>query len=149
MPKKILSLVLSALLLNLCGASRLLAATQDKRDGDALTTKKIASGQESDDAKSVEKVKRKVAEIGTAKGEFVEVKLRDGSKKIGYISEIADDHFRLTDNKSSTATKIAYADVKQIRRTRITSKTINVLGFISAALLGALLIATVHAASRE
>ncbi|HEX8162954.1 MAG TPA: hypothetical protein VF538_13875 [Pyrinomonadaceae bacterium] len=148
MTKKVLSFALSALLLNLCGAGRVLAATKDKRGGDDATAKRETSGQEAADAKAVEKVKRKVAEIGTGR-ELVAVKLREQGKNVGYISEIAEDHFMLTDSKDGTTIKVDYADVKSVRRSHLTADNMKVLGIVSVGLMAAVLVGVVVAASRE
>jgi hypothetical protein len=65
MTKKILSLVLAALLINLCGVGRVSAA----------------GVQEAADAKAAEKVKQTVVKFGAGRKEFVIVKTRDGGKK--------------------------------------------------------------------
>jgi hypothetical protein len=148
MPKKILSLVLVALLINLCGMGRVHAATNDRvREATAATLEGGADGQKPADAKSVEKVKKQVALIGSTSKEIVTVKLRDKKAKTGYVSEIADDHFTLIDKTSPT--NIGYDDVAKIRRTHLTTKTMNVLGIVSAALLGVMVVAVVVLAPRE
>ena len=146
MPKKILSLALSALLLNLCVAPG--AAAADKKCADASAAR-AALGQADADAKAVEKIKKKVAEIGTAKREFVHVKLRGGRKELGYISEIAEDHFVFIEPKTGTPADISYAQVEGLRRTRLNEKTMTILGITSAALLGVILGVAVYGASRE
>ena len=148
MTKKILSFALSALLLNLCGACRVLAATKDKRDGDAANAKRETSRQEAAAAKAVEKVKKKVAEIGTGR-ELVAVKLREQGKNVGYISEIAEDHFMLTDSKDGVTIKVGYADVKSIRRSHLTPDSMKVLSIVSVGLMAAVLVGVLVAASRE
>lgn len=148
MPKKILSLVLAALLINLCGLLSVHAATKGAgRDATAATVEGGAGGQKPADAKSVEKVKKQVALIGATSKEIITVKLRDKKAKTGYVSEIADDHFTLIDKTSPTS--IGYADVAKIRRTHLTTKTMNVLGIVSAALLGVMVVAVVVLAPRE
>ena len=158
--KKFLSLVLAVLLTNLCVTARVHAATKDKRDGDALSLKKEAIERlerfgiqlytvRGDMEKNFEGTLKKVAEIGTGRKELVAVNLREQGKNVGYISEIAEDHFMLTDSKTGTTIKLDYTEVKGIRRSHLTSDNMKVLGIMSAGLLGALLVAVVVAASRE
>jgi uncharacterized UPF0146 family protein len=150
MLKKILSLALSALIINLCGAGRVVAATKEKTGDAAAHSKQSAGGQQTVDAKAVEKIKKKVAEIGTGRKELVRVRLREQGTNVGYISEIAEDHFMLTDSKDGTTTiKVGYGDVKDIRRSRLTADNMKVLGIVSAGLLVVLVIGTLRAASRE
>jgi hypothetical protein len=148
MPKKILSLALAALLINLCGLCRVHAATKDAgRDATPATVDGGTDGQKPADAKSVEKIKKQVAAVGATSKEIVAVKLRDKKAKTGYVSEIADDHFTLVDKVG--ATNISYADVAKVRRTHLTTKAMSVLGFVSAALLGVMVVAVVVLAPRE
>jgi hypothetical protein len=148
MPKKILSLALAALLINLCGMARVHAATKDPvRDATAATVEGGSDGQKPADAKSVEKVKKQIALIGSTSKEIITVKLRDKKAKLGYVSEIADDHFTLIDKTSPT--NIGYADVEKIRRAHLTMKTMNVLGIVGAAFLGVMVVAVVVLAPRE
>jgi hypothetical protein len=146
MPKKILSLVLAALLINLCGTGRVHAATKGERR-EAAALEGGVDGQKPADAKSVEKVKKQVALIGSTSREIITVKLRDKKAKTGYVTEIGDDHFTLIDKTSPT--NIGYDDVAKIRRTHLTTKTMNVLGIVSAALLGVMVVAVVVLAPRE
>jgi PBP1b-binding outer membrane lipoprotein LpoB len=148
MPKKILSLVLAALLINVCGMAGVHAATKDPaRDAAAATVEEGADGQQPADAKSVEKIKKQVALIGSTSKEIITVKLRDKKAKTGYVSEITDDHFTLIDKTSPTS--IGYDDVAKIRRTHLTTKTMNVLGIVSAAFLAVMVVAVVVYAPRE
>jgi hypothetical protein len=148
MPKKILSLVLAALLINLCGVGRVHAATKDAGRGDAAATAGGgAGGQKPADAKSVEKIKKQVAVIGSTSKEIIGVRLRDKKAKNGYVSEIADDHFTLIDKVGPT--NISYADVAKIRRTHLSTKVLNVLGIVGAATLGVMLVAVIVYAPRE
>src|SRR5688572_7266820 len=103
MSKKILSLVLAALLINLCGAGRVRAAAR-------------AEGRENEqaaaDAKAAAKVKTKISGIGTGMKKVVEVRLRDKTKRKGYIREIADEHFVIVDRKTGATTDVSYAEVE-------------------------------------
>lgn len=64
----------------------------------------------------VEKVKADVARRGTGKKVRVTVKLQDGSKLKGYISQAEDGSFTLTDSKTGQDRTLAYRDVAQVKK---------------------------------
>jgi hypothetical protein len=63
----------------------------------------------------VEKIKANVAKRGVGKKARVTVKLRDGSKPKGYISQAGEESFTLTDSKSGQSKTLAYVDVLQVK----------------------------------
>jgi hypothetical protein len=96
--KKFLSLALITLVINLaCGASAFASTNSEK------------------EARLIEKVKSSITKLGTGTDARVEVKLRDKTKLKGYISEIGEDYFVVTDAKTGTATTVAYPQVKQVK----------------------------------
>lgn len=95
--KKLLSLALIGLLLNLGGV------------------KVYAHSKEEEQARFAEKVKEAVNKLGIGEAARLEVKLKDKRKLQGYISETGEDSFVVTDAKTGTATTIAYAHVKQVK----------------------------------
>lgn len=64
----------------------------------------------------LERVKIEVRKRGTGPESKVTVKLKDGMKLRGYISQILDDSFDLTDPKSKQPTTIPYRDVAKVKR---------------------------------
>jgi hypothetical protein len=64
--------------------------------------------------KAVANVKAQAEKRGL--GQKVRVKLRNKTEIKGYVSEIGDTSFQVTDGKSKEATTIAYQDVDKIRR---------------------------------
>jgi hypothetical protein len=117
-----------------------------------------ARGQQEKDAKRVAKVKQQIVDLGTGTRAKVEVKLRDKTKVAGFVSEIGDDHFAVTDEKTNTATTVQYAQVEKVRPTPSlqaavkdltntrTGKAVTVgLGILA----GVLLVATLVLAPRE
>jgi hypothetical protein len=62
-----------------------------------------------------EKVRLGVLTLGVSKQSVVEVKLRDKTMVKGYVSEMKDDQFSVTNVISGASTNIAYANVAQIR----------------------------------
>lgn len=74
-----------------------------------------ASSDESQEAKREAKMKEKVAKLGTGPKARIEVKLRDQRQLKGYVSEKADDHFVVTDEKTGNVTTVTYAEVDKIK----------------------------------
>ena len=75
----------------------------------------VASAQARDEQELAQKIKAKVEKIGSGPKARVEVKLLDGNKVKGYISEVRADHFVVTDKKTGGVTTIAYAQAKQVK----------------------------------
>ena len=69
-----------------------------------------------------EKVKASIRKIYVGQQAQVEIKLRDKTKMKGYISEIGDDTFILTDSRTGTATAIAYSNVEQVKQRKLSSR---------------------------
>jgi hypothetical protein len=97
MLKKLLSLTLVVLLLHAVNAGPVLAFAQ--------------AGQ---GERRVEKVKADVAKK-VGKKSNVTVKLQDGSKLKGRITQAGEDSFTLTDSKTGQPSTLAYRDVTQVR----------------------------------
>jgi hypothetical protein len=72
------------------------------------------------------KVKAEVTKRGVGKQSRVRVSLRDGTEVNGYISEVDDSSFALTDQKSGKVTTISYEDVSKIKRQGL-SKPVKIL----------------------
>ena len=65
---------------------------------------------------SVEQVKAVVAKRGIGEKAKVKVKLRDGSKLKGYISQAGEDSFTLADSRSGQTRTVAYVDVSEVKK---------------------------------
>jgi hypothetical protein len=74
----------------------------------------LAHGGQDKEAKRIAKVKKEIAELGTGPKAKVEVKLRDKTKRTGYVSAIGDEQFAVTDEKTNTATNVSYAQVEKV-----------------------------------
>ena len=61
------------------------------------------------------KVKSELAKFGIGKSAIVNVKLKDGTKLKGYISQINDDDFVIKDSDTKTPTTIPYLQTKQVK----------------------------------
>lgn len=119
MLKKILSLILIGLILNLA----------------FYTTNVRANANEEKEAKFAAQVKSAVLKLGTGTEAKVQIKLKDGTKYKGYISEANQDNFTVVDAKMNKNT-IPYSQVKQVKgRNNLTGDTIIVItGFVLAVL---------------
>ena len=61
------------------------------------------------------KVKTGIEKVGSGRDARVEIKLRDKTRLKGYVSEIGDNEFVVTDAKTGASNKVAYANVAQIK----------------------------------
>jgi hypothetical protein len=64
------------------------------------------------DAQLAQKVKAGIARLGTGPQARIELKLRDDRKLKGYVSEVKEDGFIVTDPKTGAQTQVAYPQVK-------------------------------------
>ena len=96
--KKFLSLTLMFLVVNLSLSALVFAQTNVEKE-----------------AKFVAKVKSELAKFGIGRTAIVNVKLKDGTKLKGYVSQINDDDFVLKDSNTGTPTTISYLNTKQVR----------------------------------
>ena len=99
MLKRTLTLILSVLILNLGLVPS--AFTQAPKDNKA--------------AKRAEKVKVEIAKLGTGNAAKVEIKLNNGSIVKGYVSQINDKSFFVTNEQSGTVTEIQYSDAEKVK----------------------------------
>jgi hypothetical protein len=61
------------------------------------------------------KVKSGIAKVGSGLETRVELKLRDKTRLKGYISEIGENEFVVTDAKTGASNRVAYTDVAQVK----------------------------------
>lgn len=78
-------------------------------------TSVAATQQPSTDARTIERVKARVAQISPGSDARVEVRLYDGRKVKGYIYKIETDSFTVIDEGTGVATNIAYSQVQKIK----------------------------------
>jgi Flp pilus assembly protein TadB len=97
MLKRLLSLTLAVLLLHAVNATPVLAFAQ------------ASQGE-----RRVEKVKANVAKRAGKKSR-VTVKLQDGSKLKGSITQAGEDSFTLTDSRTGQTSTLAYQDVTEVK----------------------------------
>ena len=100
MSRKLLTTVVTILMMNLIWVGSVGATTQADSD-----------------ARAIEKVQRKIDKIGTGLGARVEITLRDDTRVNGYISQATKDSFVVIDGTGTPHTT-AYSEVKNVRRVR-------------------------------
>ena len=66
------------------------------------------------EAKEIADVKRRIEKLGT-RTVRVEIKLRNNTKRKGYVQQIAEDHLVLSDLKTNTDTRIAYTEILKVK----------------------------------
>jgi hypothetical protein len=97
MSRKLLSIITTALLINVMGV--LPAAAQTPSAKELLRTSKL---------------KAKVESFGPRT--LVIVELADGANLKGYVSSVTDDGFAVADARNGASIAVAYAEVKDVRK---------------------------------
>ena len=97
MSRKLVSLLLVALVINLAGVRLAYAESKEEKQ-----------------ARFAEKIKANVLKLGIGESTRVKVKLRDQAKLEGYISDAGAETFSVTNRKTGVATTVAYPQVKSI-----------------------------------
>jgi VIT1/CCC1 family predicted Fe2+/Mn2+ transporter len=100
-----------------------------------------AKSSSEEEARLAEKVKSGIARLGTGTDARVKLKLRDGRKIEGYISQISDESFEVMNAKTNTATTVLYPQVKQVKGNNLSS---GVKFAIGAAVVVVLLLILFH-----
>jgi hypothetical protein len=85
-----------------------------------------AKRQAENEAQLLERVKVKVARLGVGEKARVTVRLKDGTKLKGYISQAKDAEFVVRDRKTDAPSVIPYRDVAQVDSNRGHSTARNV-----------------------
>jgi hypothetical protein len=98
MLRKVLSLTLVALLINVCGLMPVRAGAR-------------VVGQ----TRNVEKVRENIRKLGVGASARVELKLWDGRRLKGYLREAREDDFIVADAKTGAETTVTYAQVRQVK----------------------------------
>jgi hypothetical protein len=78
------------------------------------------------DVQTLEEVKVKVARLGIGEKARVTVKLKDGTKMKGYISQVKDDEFIVRDRKTDEPSVVRYRDVARVESNRGHSTARNI-----------------------
>jgi hypothetical protein len=94
----------------------------------ALGIESIYAGtKEGKDVQS-EKIRAGIYRLGIGKDARVEVKLRDKTELQGYISEVSEDSFTVTDLKTEASRVVTYPNVRQVKGHNLTTRTKILIG---------------------
>jgi hypothetical protein len=119
MYKKLFTLLLVALVINLAGVRLAYANSKEEKQ-----------------ARFAEKVKANVLKLGTGESTRVKVKLRDKTKFEGYISDAGAETFTVIDRKTGVATTVAYPQVKSVQGNNLSTGAKIAIGVgIAAAII--------------
>ena len=117
--KKYLTLILTILVINLSFSTVAFAETKAEKE-----------------AKFAQKVKTEITKLGVGTEAKVEVKLKDGTKLKGYVSNIGDENFSVTNDKTGAVTEIPYPKAKQVKGNNLsTGATILIAAGLVVALI--------------
>lgn len=82
-----------------------------------------ASSKPDKDARFAQKIKAAIEKLGAGESSHVSLKLRDKTKLTGYVSEIGDTSFVVTDRTTAEATTVAYPSVVQVKGNNLSTRT--------------------------
>ncbi len=68
-----------------------------------------------ENVKFAKKVKTEIAKLGVGTDARIKVKLKDGTKLKGYVSEIKENSFTIIETKNGNAASVLYSQAKQVR----------------------------------
>jgi hypothetical protein len=96
-----------------------------------------------EDASSAEKLKRGLSSLGTGESVRVKVRLRDKTKLRGYVSQVEEDGFVVTDPDAGVSRRVAFADVAQIKGKNLSTDAQLVIaaGIVTTILVLAVIVA--------
>jgi len=92
-----------------------------------LNAAPVTATQNNTDAQSVEKVRLKLAKVGLGDKAKVTVRMKDGRKIKGFVTQAGASDFTIRDRKTGDPTLILYNDVSKVEDNRGHSTLRNVL----------------------
>ncbi|MEO5857857.1 MAG: hypothetical protein ABIR33_02800 [Pyrinomonadaceae bacterium] len=123
--KKTLVLGLCVAILNLCFSTSAVAGTKEEKD-----------------VKFAAKVRSNIQKLGQGKEARVQVKLKDGTKLKGYVSQINEDSFLVMNDATGTATDVPYSQTKQVKGNNLSNGAWIAIGVgILAAVIAIIILA--------
>jgi hypothetical protein len=114
MLKKLISIVLIFMLVNLTVVTTTLA-----KDADPRMAK---------DARLAAKVRDDIQKLGAGENARVKLKLKDATKLEGYVSEAGEESFIVVNSKTGVATTVAYPQVGQIKGNNLSTRAKIAIG---------------------
>lgn len=88
----------------------------------------LAGSNSGERASLAQKVKAGIVKLGVGESSRVSLKLRDKTKVAGYVSEIGDESFVVTDLENGALTTVAYPDVVQVKGNNLSTRTKVIIG---------------------
>ncbi|MEO5857859.1 MAG: hypothetical protein ABIR33_02810 [Pyrinomonadaceae bacterium] len=108
----------------------------------ARATSAVVGTKEEKDAKFAAKVKSNIQKLGQGKDARVQVKLKDGTKLKGYVSQIGEDGFVVINDATGTTTEVPYSRTKQVNGNNLSNGAWIAIGVgILAAVLAIIIVA--------
>lgn len=107
-----------------------------------------ASSKEEKQIQFAERVKAEIVKLGVGRDARVSVRLRDKARVAGYVSEVSEDSFVVTNLKTGVNTTVAYPAVAKIQGQHIETGLRIALQVIGVA-LGVLVLWAVFAGPRD
>lgn len=105
----------------------------------------LAQNSGQNEAKALDKIKAKIAKLGVGEKARAQVKLRNGQKIKGYVSNAGPNDFAFTVRKTGTTTTVAYADVVEVKKPGLsTGAKIGIAAAIGVGVLAVLAAVVVH-----
>lgn len=80
--------------------------------------------------KRIEKVRTQIAKLGTGPEAKIEVKLKDGTKIKGYVTEAGQDQFVVLNSKTGENIPVPYPQVKQAKGNNLNTGAVIVIGIV-------------------
>jgi len=112
----------------------------------ATGVRALAQNTPKDPVQRAQKIKAKVAKLGTGPKAKATVKLNTGEKLKGYISSAGENDFAITDKKAGQTKTLAYTDVDEIKKPGLSkgTKIALVVGIAAVATAAILAVAITH-----
>lgn len=83
------------------------------------------------EAKLLEKVKSGITRLGTGTEAHIKVKLKDGTKIEGYITESNENEFVVMNSKTNQIVPVAHSSVKQVKGNNLSKGVIITIGVVA------------------
>lgn len=97
----------------------------------AVTPYIYASGNSEENVNFAKKVKMEIAKLGVGTDARIKVKLKDGTKLKGYVSEIKENSFTIIETKNGNAASVLYSQAKQVKGNNLSSEVIIGIGVVA------------------
>jgi hypothetical protein len=102
----------------------------------ALGSQSIYAGTKEAKDTQLEKIRAGIYKLGVGKEARIEVKLRDKTALKGYISQVSEDSFTVTDLETEASSVVTYPNVTQVKGHNLTTRTKVIIGVAIAVGVG-------------